>query len=73
MARALVGGFHPFKGASQQVRERVERKEGHLGKVLLQGKARINALELAILGKARNFIKSQVCVISSSACKGTWR
>ncbi|GAA5887686.1 hypothetical protein JCM6882_001496 [Rhodosporidiobolus microsporus] len=60
MARALVGGFHAFQGASEEVLERIRQKEGYASRVgALSGAGKTNALELAILGKARMFIKSQ--------------
>jgi len=59
MARALVGGFHAFQGASDEVIERIRQREGYASRVAAEGAGRTNALELAILGKARLFIKSQ--------------
>ncbi|GAA6047335.1 hypothetical protein JCM3770_001893 [Rhodotorula araucariae] len=59
MARALVGGFHAFQGASDAVIERIRQREGYASRVAAEGAGRTNALELAILGKARLFIKSQ--------------
>ncbi|GAA6032822.1 hypothetical protein JCM8097_000813 [Rhodosporidiobolus ruineniae] len=60
MARALVGGFHAFQGASEEVLNRIREKEGYAGRIgALSGAGKTNALELAILGKARMFIKSQ--------------
>ncbi|BGP44774.1 hypothetical protein JCM10450v2_000588 [Rhodotorula kratochvilovae] len=59
MARALVGGFHAFQGASDTVIERIRQREGYASRVAAEGAGRTNALELAILGKARLFIKSQ--------------
>ncbi|GAA5980633.1 hypothetical protein JCM10908_001716 [Rhodotorula pacifica] len=59
MARALVGGFHAFQGASEEVLERIRQREGYGSRVAAEGMGRTNALELAILGKARTFIKSQ--------------
>ncbi|GAA5920772.1 hypothetical protein JCM1841_004181 [Sporobolomyces salmonicolor] len=59
MARALVGGLHAFQGARPEVLERIRKKEGYASRVYAQGAGKTNALELAILGKARNFIKSQ--------------
>ncbi|GAA5876322.1 hypothetical protein JCM3774_003722 [Rhodotorula dairenensis] len=59
MARALVGGFHAFQGASEEVLERIRQREGYGSRVAAEGMGRTNALELAILGKARMFIKSQ--------------
>ncbi|GEM06324.1 nonselective cation channel [Rhodotorula toruloides] len=61
MARALVGGFHAFQGASEEVIERIREREGYSSRVAAQGASKTNALELAILGKARHFIKSQTC------------
>jgi hypothetical protein len=61
MARALVGGFHAFQGASEEVVERIREREGYSSRVAAQGASKTNALELAILGKARHFIKSQTC------------
>ncbi|GJN91595.1 hypothetical protein Rhopal_004618-T1 [Rhodotorula paludigena] len=59
MARALVGGFHAFQGASDEVIERIRQREGYSNRIAAEGAGRTNALELAILGKARVFIKSQ--------------
>lgn len=59
MARALVGGFHAFQGASETVLERIRQREGYGSRVAAEGMGRTNALELAILGRARTFIKSQ--------------
>ncbi|GAA6001914.1 hypothetical protein JCM10207_002377 [Rhodosporidiobolus poonsookiae] len=60
MARALVGGFHAFQGASEEVLDRIRSKEGYGSRLgALSGAGKTNALELAILGKARMFIKSQ--------------
>lgn len=78
MSKALVGGFHVFQGASDEVRtflfvqaaasspeceqviERIRQKEGYAAGMVEQGAGELNALELAILGEARYFIKSQV-------------
>lgn len=60
MSRALVGGFHAFQGADSEVLERVRQKEGYASRIMVEGAGKTNALELAILGRARNFIKSQV-------------
>jgi hypothetical protein len=43
-----------------QVLERIRSKEGYTGRAMADGTGKTNALELAILGRARNFIKSQV-------------
>ncbi|KAM0756238.1 hypothetical protein T439DRAFT_308703 [Meredithblackwellia eburnea MCA 4105] len=59
MSRALVGGFHAFQGASDEVLDRIKQKEGFASRILSDGAGKTNALELAILGKARTFIKSQ--------------
>lgn len=76
MSKALVGGFHAFQGASEDVRfslcsarrcsptrqqvvERVRQKEGFTTAMVEGGAGELNALELAILGEARYFIKSQ--------------
>ncbi|GAA5850227.1 hypothetical protein JCM8547_001050 [Rhodosporidiobolus lusitaniae] len=60
MARSLVGGFHAFQGASEEVLERIRSKEGYASRVgALSGAGKTNALELAILGKAREFIKNR--------------
>ncbi|BGP12722.1 hypothetical protein JCM10213_008860 [Rhodosporidiobolus nylandii] len=60
MARALVGGFHAFQGATEDVLDRIREKEGYGGRVgALSLAGKNNALELAILGKARFFIASQ--------------
>lgn len=63
MARALVGGFHAFQGASPEVIERIRRTEGYTNVMIAEGVRNTNALELAILSRARLFIKSQVCRI----------
>ncbi|KAI5476360.1 nonselective cation channel [Pseudohyphozyma bogoriensis] len=60
MSRALVGGFHAFQGAGQDVLDRVKQKEGITSRIMNEGAGKTNALELAILGKARGFIKSHV-------------
>ena len=60
MARALVGGLHAFQGAKEDVLERIKQTEGYASRVIAEGAGKTNALELAILGKARLFIKSQV-------------
>ncbi|SCZ90890.1 BZ3500_MvSof-1268-A1-R1_Chr1-3g02353 [Microbotryum saponariae] len=75
MSKSLVGGLHAFQGASAEVRkgtlttvmERVKQKEGFVKAHVVEGVGKTTALELAILGKARNFIKSQATqrVISS--------
>lgn len=59
MSRALVGGFNAFQGAEDAVIERIREKEGFAARVVEQGAGKTNALELAILSKARGFIKSQ--------------
>ncbi|GAA5950318.1 hypothetical protein JCM3765_004502 [Sporobolomyces pararoseus] len=61
MARALVGGLHAFQGASEEVLERIRKNEGGTSRVYAQGAGKTNALELAILGKAKKFIKSDAC------------
>ncbi|KAM0793199.1 hypothetical protein ACM66B_000669 [Microbotryomycetes sp. NB124-2] len=61
MARALVGGLHAFQGAKPDVLDRIKQKEGYASRRMEQGAGKTNALELAILGKARYFIKSQAC------------
>lgn len=66
MSRALVGGLHAFQGAKKDVLGRVKQREGYASRTVEQGAGKTNALELAILGKARMFIKSQV----SSDCGG---
>ncbi|SCV68772.1 BQ2448_893 [Microbotryum intermedium] len=67
MSKALVGGLHAFQGASAEVMDRVKQKEGFVQAHVVEGVGKTTALELAILGKARNFIKSQATqrVISS--------
>lgn len=60
MAKSLVGGFHPFQGADDDVMERIRQKEGYTARMVQQGAGETNALELAILGEARNFIKATV-------------
>lgn len=59
MATALVGGFSAFQGASEDVIERIRQGEGHVGRIMTKNAGKTTALELAILGKARGFIKSQ--------------
>lgn len=59
MARALVGGLHAFQGAKEDVLERIRQSEGYASRVIAEGAGKTNALELAILGRARLFIKSQ--------------
>lgn len=59
MSRALVGGLHAFQGAEKDVLQRVKQGEGYASRTVDQGAGKTNALELAILGKARLFIKSQ--------------
>lgn len=75
MSRAVVGGFHAFQGASEEVLERIKTKEGYASRVMAEaGGGETNALELAILGKARGFIKSQVrcfgALWSDCGCEG---
>ncbi|GAA5976792.1 hypothetical protein JCM11641_000873 [Rhodosporidiobolus odoratus] len=60
-SRFLVGGFHAFQGASDEVIQRIREKEGYSTRVgTLAGAGKINALELAIIGKARKFIKTSI-------------
>lgn len=59
MSRALVGGFTAFQGADDEVIERVRLGEGHIGRIATSGQGKTTALELAILSKARHFIKAQ--------------
>ncbi|GAA6058694.1 hypothetical protein JCM10212_003382 [Sporobolomyces blumeae] len=61
MARALVGGLHAFQGASEEVLERIRKNEGGTSRVYAEGAGKTNALELAVLGKAKKFIKSDAC------------
>lgn len=62
MAKALVGGFQAFQGAPEGVLERVRVREGfEAERIMAAGAGKTNALELAILGQARTFIKSQAC------------
>ncbi|KAK4058072.1 hypothetical protein OIO90_000811 [Microbotryomycetes sp. JL221] len=61
MARALVGNLHAFQGAKPDVLDRIKQKEGYASRRMEQGAGKTNALELAILGRARYFIKSQAC------------
>lgn len=71
MARSLVGGFKAFQGATDEVLERIKQKEGYASRRMEEGAGKTNALELAILGKARYFIKSQVSIshtISAIIC-----
>lgn len=51
-----------------QVLERIRQKEGYAGWLGTAGAGKTNALELAILGKARGFIKSQVSWVHA----GVW-
>jgi hypothetical protein len=46
---------------TQQVLERIRKNEGGTSRVYAQGAGKTNALELAILGKAKKFIKSDAC------------
>jgi hypothetical protein len=62
MARALVGGFHAFQGASEEVLERIRQREGYGSRVAAEGMGRTNALELAILGKVRPAFLMSACL-----------
>lgn len=64
MARALVGGLHAFQGAKEEVLERIKQNEGYASRMIAEGVGKTNALELAILGRARLFIKSQVGAVA---------
>lgn len=66
MARALVGGFHAFQGASEEVLERIRQREGYGSRVAAEGMGRTNALELAILGKVRPAFL--MCIVPRDLC-----
>jgi hypothetical protein len=57
--------------AGLQVLERIRTKEGYASRIVAEGAGRTNALELAILGKARSFIKSQVGRVALPEKQGT--
>lgn len=44
-----------------QVLKRIDEKEGGTSRVYAQGAGKTNALELAVLGKAKKFIKCDAC------------
>jgi hypothetical protein len=71
MSRALVGGLHAFQGANKEVLGRVKQREGYASRTVEQGAGKTNALELAILGKARMFIKSQVSRVHRTCLEGS--
>lgn len=52
MSRALVGGFHAFQGAGEEVLARIRKNEGFANRVIAEGAGKTNALELAILGQS---------------------